>query len=80
MPRSATECHGLPLLSATDCHRCAAERKIVEKALRLLFTSGDISAVKAYVLRQCDKLQCGRASLLDLVFANEVRLMTSDDV
>ena len=58
--------------------RCAAERKVLEKALRLLFTSGDISAVKAYVLRQCDKLQCGRASLLDLVFANEVRRMTAD--
>ena len=73
----ATDGHGWPLM-ATDYHRCAAERKIVEKALRLLFTSGDISAVKAYVLRQCDKIQCGRASLLDLVFANEVRLMTSD--
>ena len=48
---------------------CAAERKVLEKCLRLLFTSGDLSAVKAYMLRQCDKLQSGRASLVDYVIA-----------
>ena len=55
---------------------CAAERKVLEKCLRLLFTSADLSAVKSYLLRQCDKLQSGRASLLDYVFATEVRLGT----
>ena len=55
---------------------CGAERKVLEKCLRLLFTSGDLSAVKSYLLRQCDKIQSGRASLMDLVFASEVRLGT----
>lgn len=55
---------------------CPAERKILEKCLRLLFTSGDLSAVKSYVLRQCDKLESGRAALMDYVIASEVRLGT----
>lgn len=53
---------------------CPAERKILEKCLRLLFAKGDLSAVKAYVLRQCDKLHTGRASIIDYIFAQEVRL------
>ena len=53
---------------------CPAERKVLEKSLRLLFTTADLSAVKRYVLRQCDKLETGRASLIDCVFASEVKL------
>ena len=55
---------------------CAAERKVLEKCLRLLFTTSDLSAVKSYVLRQCDKLQMGRVALIDYVIASEVRLGT----
>lgn len=32
--------------------------------------------VKAYLLRQCEKLLSGRVSVADLVFASEVRLGT----
>ena len=52
---------------------CAAERKILEQCLRLLFESGDLSLVKAYVLRQLDKIFTGRTSLQDLIFSSEVR-------
>lgn len=55
---------------------CPAERKIVERCVRLLFGSNDLSAVKAYMLRQCDKIQAGRVPLNDYVFASEVRLGT----
>ena len=42
---------------------CPAEAKLLEKCLRLLFTTNDLSAVKAYALRQFDKTLSGRASL-----------------
>ena len=53
---------------------CPAVVKMVEKSLRLLLSSLDLSAVKAYVLRQCDKLHSGRASVQDFIFAPEVKL------
>jgi DNA polymerase zeta len=55
---------------------CPAERKVLEKSLRLLFTTTDLSAVKSFFLRQCDKLSTGRGALIDYVFASEVRLGT----
>ena len=55
---------------------CPAEAKLLEKCLRLLFTTNDLSAVKAYALRQFDKTLSGRASLQDFVFAAQVRLGT----
>ena len=67
------ECKGIEVIRRDTC---LAERKIQEKALKLLFSTGDVSAVKAYVLRQCEKLQTGRAALNDYVFASEVRLGT----
>ena len=36
---------------------CPAERKVLEKSLRLLFATADLSAVNSYVLQQCDKLR-----------------------
>lgn len=67
------ECKGIEVIRRDTC---VAERKVQEKALKLLFATGDLSAVKAYVLRQCEKLQTGRAALSDYVFASEVRLGT----
>ena len=55
---------------------CPAERKVLEKCLRILFATADLSAVKSFMLRQCDKLQTGRGALSDYIFANEVRLGT----
>ena len=43
---------------------CPAERKVLERALRLLFSAQpDLSALKAYVLQQCDKIRSGRIVL-----------------
>jgi len=55
---------------------CPAVSKIVEQSLRILFTSADISAVKAYVERQWKRIISGRVSVMDFIFAKEVRLGT----
>jgi DNA polymerase zeta len=55
---------------------CALVSKTLERALRLLFASHDLSCVKAYLQRQWAKIQGGRVSVADAVFAKEVRLGT----
>ncbi len=55
---------------------CPAVSKIVEQALRILFTSADVSAVKTYVERQWKRIISGRVSIMDFIFAKEVRLGT----
>ncbi|XP_044259688.1 DNA polymerase zeta catalytic subunit [Tribolium madens] len=52
---------------------CPAVSKMLEKCLRLLFETKDVSLVKKYVLRQLDKILTGRVSLQDLTFAKEYR-------
>jgi len=47
--------------------------KILEKTLRLLFESADISIVKRYVTAQFQKILSGSVSLQDLTFAKEFR-------
>lgn len=49
--------------------------QILEKSLRFLFETRDLSLVKKYVQRQCSKLMEGRASLQDFTFAKEYRGM-----
>ncbi|ORY74589.1 hypothetical protein BCR37DRAFT_384406 [Protomyces lactucae-debilis] len=51
-----------------------AEQKIEEKALRILFTTGDISQVKRYFQEECWKIMTGKCSLHDFCFAKEVKL------
>lgn len=46
---------------------------MLEKCLRLLFETKDVSLVKKYVLRQFNKIVAGRASIQDLTFAKEYR-------
>ncbi|BDA47990.1 probable DNA polymerase zeta catalytic subunit [Coccomyxa sp. Obi] len=55
---------------------CSAVAKMLERSLRILFTSKDVSQVKEYVERQWTKILSGRVSLADFVFAKEVRLGT----
>ncbi|KKF96380.1 DNA polymerase zeta catalytic subunit [Ceratocystis platani] len=50
------------------------EQKIQEKVLRTLFDTADLSRVKAYFQRQCDKILRGHVSLQDFCFAKEVKL------
>lgn len=52
---------------------CPAVGKILEKALRILFTNRDVNPVKMYIQRQFQKLLSNRASIQDLVFAKEFR-------
>lgn len=53
-----------------------AEQKIEEKALKLLFDTADLTQVKAYFQRQCDKIMRGAVSIQDFCFAREVKLGT----
>ncbi|PHH55286.1 DNA polymerase zeta catalytic subunit [Ceratocystis fimbriata CBS 114723] len=55
------------------------EQKIQEKVLRTLFDTADLSRVKAYFQRQCDKILRGHVSLQDFCFAKEVKLGTYAD-
>ncbi|KLU90661.1 hypothetical protein MAPG_10513 [Magnaporthiopsis poae ATCC 64411] len=48
-----------------------AEQKIEEKALRLLFETADLSRIKTYFQRQCDKIMRGNVSIQDFCFAKE---------
>ncbi len=55
---------------------CPAVAKIVEQALRILFTSADVSLVRNYVERQWKRIISGRVSIKDFIFSKEVRLGT----
>lgn len=55
---------------------CPAVAKTLEKCLRMLFTSADLSPIKAYVQRQFQKILEGRVSVQDLIIAKEVRIGT----
>ncbi|XP_048842517.1 DNA polymerase zeta catalytic subunit isoform X1 [Brienomyrus brachyistius] len=52
---------------------CPAVSKILERSIKLLFETRDISQVKQYVQRQCMKVLEGRANMQDLTFAKEYR-------
>ncbi|CAH1777995.1 unnamed protein product [Owenia fusiformis] len=54
---------------------CTAVSKILERSIKILFTSRDISAVRNYVQSQCKKLIDGRANIQDCIFAKEYRGM-----
>ncbi|KAG8944786.1 DNA polymerase zeta [Tulasnella sp. 424] len=51
-----------------------AGQKMVEKCLKILFRSQDLSEAKAYCQSSWQKLMDGRVSLGDFVFAKEVKL------
>lgn len=52
---------------------CPAAAKMLEKTLRILFETCDVSKVKEYVCRQFTKILSGRSSIQDLTFAKEFR-------
>nr|XP_033795711.1 DNA polymerase zeta catalytic subunit isoform X2 [Geotrypetes seraphini] len=52
---------------------CPAVGKILERSIKLLFETRDISQIKQYVQAQCLKLLEGKANLGDLIFAKEYR-------
>ena len=55
---------------------CGAVRKTLERSLRILFESKDLSRVKRYLYRQWSRIIVGNVPLDDFIFAQEVRLGT----
>jgi DNA polymerase zeta len=53
-----------------------AEQMIEEKALKILFRTSDLSQVKGYFQKQCEKIMKGSVSIQDFCFAREVKLGT----
>ena len=47
--------------------------QILEKSLKMLFTTRDLSLVKQYVQQQCGKLLEGHGNLQEYTFAKEYR-------
>uniref|UniRef100_A0A1B0DQ16 DNA polymerase n=1 Tax=Phlebotomus papatasi TaxID=29031 RepID=A0A1B0DQ16_PHLPP len=52
---------------------CPIVGKTLEKCLRILFETRDVSIIKRYVCRQFTKILSGKANVQDLVFAKEFR-------
>lgn len=52
---------------------CPAASKILEKSLKILFDTHDVSKVKEYVCRQFTKILEGKISIQDLIIAKEFR-------
>ncbi|XP_044756178.1 DNA polymerase zeta catalytic subunit isoform X2 [Coccinella septempunctata] len=55
---------------------CPAVSKMLEKSLRILFETRDVSKVKEYCLKQFHKIVSGRTSIKDFTFAKEFRGLT----
>lgn len=53
---------------------CGAVSKAMERSLRLLFATRDLSRVKAYLQRQWARIYAGRLALGDAMYAKEVHL------
>ncbi|KAI1870822.1 uncharacterized protein JN550_004968 [Neoarthrinium moseri] len=56
-----------------------AEQMIEEKALKILFETADLSQVKSYFQKQCEKIMRGAISIQDFCYAREVKLGTYSD-
>ena len=50
--------------------------QVLERSIKVLFTTRDVSQVKQYVQNQCRKIMEEKVSMLDLVFAKEFRGMS----
>ncbi|KAG9443713.1 hypothetical protein H6P81_015053 [Aristolochia fimbriata] len=55
---------------------CPAVAKLLEKSLKILFETQNITQVKEYLRQQWSDILCGKVSLEDFVFLKEVRLGT----
>jgi DNA polymerase zeta len=56
--------------------QCPAVVKMMEKAIKVMFKTRDLSQVKALLQRQWSKMLEGRVGLIDYIFGKEVRLGT----
>ena len=55
---------------------CPAVAKVLERTLRLLFASADLSILRQYLENQWKRILSNRISISDFIFAKEVRLGT----
>ncbi|XP_020595108.1 DNA polymerase zeta catalytic subunit-like [Phalaenopsis equestris] len=55
---------------------CPAVAKTLERSIRLIFETNDLSEVESYLKRQWARILSGKVSIKDFVFAKEVRLGT----
>jgi DNA polymerase zeta len=55
---------------------CPVVSKVLEKSLRMLFESKDMSLIKSFLRNQWTKILTGRVSMMDFLFRKEVRLGT----
>lgn len=55
---------------------CKAVATMLEKSIRIMFETQDISLVKQYSQRQWTKIMKGRVNIQDFIFAKEVKLGT----
>ena len=53
---------------------CPAVSKLLERSLRTVFESKDLSLVKKYLTKQWEKIYRNKISIQDFIFAKEVRL------
>ena len=51
-----------------------AQQKMVEQCIRLLFSTKDLSQIKAFVQNEFSKIMCGKVLVQDFCFAKEVKL------
>ncbi|KAI0068183.1 hypothetical protein BV25DRAFT_1793280 [Artomyces pyxidatus] len=56
-----------------------AQKKMTEKALKILFRSQDLSEVKEYCCRSWSKILENKISIQDFIFAREVKMGTYSD-
>ncbi|ONM60806.1 DNA polymerase zeta catalytic subunit [Zea mays] len=55
---------------------CPAVAKILERSIRIMFEEQDLTKVRTYLERQWTHILSGKVSILDFIFAKEVRLGT----
>lgn len=55
---------------------CPAVAKILERSIRIMFEEQDLTKVRTYLERQWTRILSGKVSILDFIFAKEVRLGT----
>lgn len=71
--RQGEFCNFLPWQNPNKLRWICFFLQLLERSLRLLFESCDVSKVKAYVQRQFSKIIQNRNSLQDFIFAKEFR-------
>jgi len=55
---------------------CPAVSKMLERSIKMLFRTQNLSEIKAYLQRQWRQILAGRVAIPDFIFAKEVRLGT----